>query len=69
MNGVREDSSPFRRDHPAFEALARFRRLGELGPVYEVRWTTESAAHVRFVESGEELDYRLDRALDDPRAD
>jgi Family of unknown function (DUF5397) len=68
MNGLSEDPAAFRRTHPAFEGSARFRSFGELGPVYEVLWTTDATAHVRLVESGEELDYRLDRALDDPRA-
>jgi hypothetical protein len=67
MNGLNEDAAAFRRTHPAFAGSARFRSFGELGPVYEVLWTTASTARVRLVESGEELDYRLDRALDDPR--
>jgi hypothetical protein len=66
MNSVREDPAAFRRTHPEFEGVARYRQFGELGPVYEVLWTTDALAHVRLVESGEELDYRLDRALKDP---
>ena len=69
MNSVREEPQEFRRTPPDFDGLARCRRFGELGPVCEVLWTTDAFAHVRLVESGEELDYRLDRALEDPRAD
>jgi hypothetical protein len=69
MNDPQEDPAAFRRAHPDFDGMARYRRFGELGPVYEVLWTTEAFAHVRLVESGEELDYRLDRTLEDPRAD
>ena len=50
------------------------RRFGSSGPVYEIVRAGAAIAEndqlmrVRLVESGEELDYRLNAILDDPAA-
>ncbi|HWA22166.1 MAG TPA: hypothetical protein VG735_07220 [Caulobacterales bacterium] len=50
--------------------LKSFHRFGAEGPIYEVLGVgaTPKTVRIRVVESGEELDYRLDRALADPEA-
>ena len=50
--------------------LARFRTFGEFGPMYEIlgAGATEGTLAIRVFDTGEELDYRLDRALEDPEA-
>jgi hypothetical protein len=53
--------------------VGTWRRFGELGPVYEVITSGEELPdgdrlmRIRVLESGEEVDYRLTGALDDPR--
>ena len=59
---------------PLDAVVGSFRTFGRLGPVYEVLRTVEPSAganvmlRIRVVESGEELDYLLSAALDDPTA-
>jgi len=59
---------------PLDAVVGSFRTFGRLGPVYEVLRAVEPATgsdvllRVRVVESGEELDYPLGDALDDPLA-
>jgi hypothetical protein len=59
---------------PLDAVVGSFRTFGRLGPVYEVLRAIEPATgsnvllRVRVVESGEELDYPLGDALDDPLA-
>lgn len=49
--------------------VGQYRRFGEAGPAYEVlRLPSATHASIRVVQSGEELDYRLDRLLLDPIA-
>lgn len=56
------------------QILGSFRTFGRLGPVYEVLRVREPSTgpsvmlHIRVIESGEELDYPLAAALDDPVA-
>ncbi|WP_439816351.1 DUF5397 family protein [Zavarzinia sp. CC-PAN008] len=53
--------------------VGTYRRFGLLGPVYQVVDVADELPdgdvllHVRVLESGEELDYRYSRAIDDPR--
>lgn len=67
--------TPDRRITVPLDALmGSFRTFGRLGPVYEILRAAEPASgskvmlRVRVVESGEELDYPLSDALDDPVA-
>lgn len=48
----------------------RFRTFGKDGPIYEVLGpgAREGTVAIRVLDTGEELDYRLDRALEDPEA-
>jgi Family of unknown function (DUF5397) len=53
----------------------RWRRLGPVGPIYEVLDTPglvladgDRKLRIRVLESGEEADYRLSDILDDPLA-
>ena len=54
-------------------AFGRFRRFGLHGPVYEVLEDQARPSdrgpviHVRVVENGEELDYRLESLIGDPQ--
>lgn len=50
--------------------LTRFRTFGEQGPLYEVLGlgSTPDTVAIRVMNTGEELDYRIDRALEDPEA-
>lgn len=58
---------------PAKNLVGTWRRFGEVGPVYEVVGvgptlpSGDRTMHVRVLETGEELDYRLHDLLDDPR--
>ncbi|MCW6512465.1 DUF5397 family protein [Lichenifustis flavocetrariae] len=53
--------------------VGTWRRFGTSGPVYEIvsigatNQDGDSLVHIRVVETGEELDYRLSEVLDDPR--
>lgn len=59
---------------PLDDVLGSFRTFGPVGPVYEVLRALEPVTgsnvmlRIRVVESGEELDYPLSDALDDPLA-
>ncbi len=59
---------------PLDDVVGSFRAFGRLGPIYEVLAVCEPAEgasvmlRVRVLESGEELDYPLANALDDPLA-
>lgn len=59
---------------PLDAVIGSFRTFGRLGPVYEVLRAVEPATgdrvmlRVRLVCGGEELDYPLNDALDDPLA-
>ena len=68
MNGVAEEAAEFRRDNSPFEGLARYRRFGEYGPVYEVLEVKGDRARVELVESGEVVDVSLEEVLDNPVA-
>lgn len=46
----------------------RFKRFGPLGPVYEIEEIKGRTARIRVLESGETLDYPLDRIEQDPAA-
>jgi hypothetical protein len=51
------------------ELLGTFRRFQSGGPVYEVvAIKDERTATIHVVESGEELDYPIDKILDDDEA-
>jgi len=51
--------------------LSHFQQFGEYGPVYEILECDEarSLVRIRVLHSGEELDYPMDRALEDPEAE
>ena len=68
MSGVREEATEFRLDGSAFEGLARYRRFGEYGPVYEVLGVEGEDAFVELVESGEKARVPLTGVLEDPLA-
>lgn len=59
---------------PLDAVIGSFRTFGGLGPIYEVLRAVEPATgdnvmlHIRVVESGEELDYPLSDAVNDPVA-
>lgn len=54
----------------ADDLVHTFRTFGEYGPLYEVvSKVNESEVHIRVVESGEELDYSVEHALNDPEAE
>ena len=67
MTGVAEEAAEFRRDD-AFAGLARFRRFGDCGPVYEVLAVQGDDAVVELVESGEKVSVPLAGVLEDPLA-
>lgn len=51
----------------AAELVGTFRSFGEYGPTYRViRPVTGQKVHVVVVQTGEELDYPLEQALQDP---
>ena len=55
--------------------IGRFRRFGAVGPAYEIldvlgeRPDGELLLRIRILETGEEAEYRLSQAKDDPEAD
>lgn len=52
------------------DLIGTFRSFGADGPVYEViRKVGEEKVHVIVVQTGEELDYLVSRALKDPEVD
>lgn len=54
----------------ADDLVRSYRTFGEYGPLYEVvSKVSELKVHIRVIESGEELDYSVDKALNDPEAD
>lgn len=55
---------------PAAARLKRYQTFGEIGPMYEVLGPgqTPDTVAIRVFDTGEELDYRIDRALEDPEA-
>lgn len=56
-------------------SLGKFRRFGAVGPTYEILGINQELTNgdkllrVRVLESGEEVDYLLSHALQDPEAD
>ena len=53
----------------ADDLLHTFRTFGEEGPVYQVlNKVNGQKVHVVVVQTGEELDYLVERALKDPEA-
>ena len=55
--------------HTAADLVGSFRSFGDYGPVYQVVSTVNGKnLHVRVVQTGEELDYPVDQALEDPEA-
>lgn len=50
--------------------LAKYRTFGERGPLYEILGPgrTDGTLAIRVVLTGEEADYPLDQALEDPEA-
>ena len=68
MDGVAEEAAEFRRDDSPFKDLARYRRFGEYGPVYEVLGVEGESALVELLESGEKARVPLAGVLEDPLA-
>ncbi len=56
---------------PLPAGLKRFQTFGEIGPAYEIMGMGTAPGTVRIIvlESGEELDYSIDRALEDLEPD
>ena len=51
------------------ELVGTYRTFGAEGPVYHVEGKVDDAkVHIVVVESGEELDYAVERAANDPEA-
>ena len=48
--------------------IGSFHKFGELGVVYEILDIKDTTARIRVIESGEELDYPVDRISNDPVA-
>lgn len=56
--------------NPETSLVGTFRTFGEFGPVYEcLRIVAPDMLQVRVVESGEDVDYPIQSAFDDPIAD
>lgn len=54
----------------ADDLVGTYRTFGACGPLYEVkRKVSDKLVHIVVIESGEELDYAVERALNDPEAD
>ena len=54
----------------ADDLVGSYRTFGELGPVYRIlRRSSDTKVRVLVIESGEELDYLVERALNDPEAE
>lgn len=67
MSGVEEEAVVFH--HPAaFTGLDRFRRFGSDGPLYEILGQSGERVRIRVVESGEEVEYPMQSAQQDPLA-
>jgi hypothetical protein len=55
--------------------IGRFRRFGAVGPAYEIidvlgaRPDGDLSLRIRVLETGEEVEYPLSQAKDDPEAD
>ena len=65
MEGVSEDASAFVVDPQVFAGRGRFRTFGADGPLYEVLSVGSTTVRIHVFDNGEELDYRIDRALAD----
>ncbi|WP_395748079.1 DUF5397 family protein [Prosthecobacter sp.] len=51
------------------DLVGSYRSFGEFGPVYQITSRVNGQkVHVVVVETGEELDYPIDQALQDPAA-
>jgi hypothetical protein len=69
-NGKRDVPPMNARAQTADDLVGTFRTFGSEGPAYEVTATAGPIkVHVRVLESGEELDYPVERALTDPEAE
>jgi len=56
--------------NPETSLVGTFRTFGEFGPVYEcLRIVAADMLQVRVVESGADVDYPIQSAMDDPIAD
>ena len=56
--------------NPETSLLGSFRTFGEFGPVYEcLKIVAADMLRVRVLDSGEEIDYPVQSALEDPIAD
>lgn len=66
MDGVQEEPAEFR--HDPFVGLKRFRRIGGIGPVYEVLEGRGAEVKARLLERDETFDYPLIDAEADPEA-
>jgi hypothetical protein len=52
------------------DLIGTYRTFGPYGPLYKVVGKVgDNRVHVIVIESGEELDYPIDRALEDPEAE
>ena len=52
------------------DLIGTFRTFGEVGPLYQVlKKVSDTRVHIIVVGTGEELDYLVERALNDPEAD
>ena len=67
MAEVREEAAAFQRDD-AFAGTARFRRLADTGPVYEVVAVKGDRVTAQMIDSDETFDYPLVDALADAEA-
>ena len=64
MSGVAEEAVEFRRDD-AFTGAARFRRLADTGPVYEVVTVQSDRVMVQMIDSDETFSLpRVEAELD-----
>ena len=55
------------------ELIGHFKTFGYFGPVYEVlslldSYAIEPMLHIRIIETGEETDYPVRQAIEDPEA-
>ena len=52
------------------DLIGTFRTFGEVGPLYQVlKKVSDTRVHIIVVGTGEEFDYLVERALNDPEAD
>jgi hypothetical protein len=69
MSTLQEPTPATQPRQTADALVGTFRSFGALGPVYKIiRSAGESSMHIIVLETGEELDYSLERALNDPEA-